>query len=244
LNRIREQWLNCQELERTKIPAEKLVSFRLRDRTTSEVVEVTLPDLSGETFRLQWEHRQWTSEFDMLASESGGVLLFVHPRTVIEPVRIDAGLDAMIAAVSPDGPAETASGAQVVSSSQGINPWSASETPTQVKLVEILQFLKARSFERTALPVAVVVSAWDLIKNGSTPAGWVQQRLPLLDQFLRANSDSIPFEVYGISAQGGELAQPEKLRKHNKASDRIIVTRPDEKTSHDITAPLKWLLGR
>jgi hypothetical protein len=130
LNRIREQWLNCQELERTKIPAEKLVSVRLRDKTTGEVVEVTLPDLSGETFRLQWEHRQWTSEFDKLASESAGVLLFVHPRAVIEPTRIDAGLDAMIVALGQGAAVETASGGQPAPSTQAITPWSARDANT------------------------------------------------------------------------------------------------------------------
>jgi hypothetical protein len=244
LNLIREQWLNCQELERTKISAEKLVSFRLRDRTNNKVVEVTLPDLSGETFRHQWESRQWTAEFDALASQSSGVALFIHPRTVIEPTRIDSGTAAMMDALSPESVALSRGDAPGTNSELAINPWSATETCTQVKLVEILQFLKNRAFVGLPLPVAIVISAWDLIKDESTPPSWLQKRLPLLDQFLKANVESLPFQVFGVSALGDELAQAASLQKHDKASDRIIVTETAEKASHDITIPLKWLLGR
>jgi hypothetical protein len=254
LNRIRADWLNCQQLERTKIPAEKEVSFRLRHTQKQEVVELSLPDLSGETFRLQWETRQWTLAFEKLASATSGVLLFVHPRAIDKPVRIDATVEIMTAAIEAGdesvGSSVPLSGNTHVHSAQETDPtaiiesWSPAHTSTQVQLVEILQFLRARPFLNRTLPIAVIVSAWDLVTIGHTPSDWVEKRLPLLHQFLRANAEAIPSTIFGISAQGGDLSKADELQKHIKASDRIIVTAPDRSTTHDITAPLKWLLER
>jgi hypothetical protein len=244
LNKIREQWLNCRQLERTTIPSEKTVSFRLRDPRTQHVLELSLPDLSGETFRHQWELRTWTESFDKLAVDASGLLLFVHPHTVIEPVRISPALDAIALAAaenhhSADHVTDTPANEQTT-----VEPWSPAHTPTQVKLVEIVQFLRQRPFLGRIMPTAVVVSAWDLIENGGEPRNWLERRLPLLDQFLRANAEGIPCEVYGVSAQGGELSQATELQRHMKPSDRIKVMLSDGSITHDITAPLKWLLER
>ena len=156
LNRIRAAWLSCEELDRTKLTDEKLVSFRLRRRDFGEAVELTLPDLSGESFRLQWDHRQWTRQFEALAAETAGALLFVHPRTIVEPARLGPAVDALVAAIA-DSPAEPAAAAEAAASATV--PWSPALAPTQAKLVEILQFLRSGPFADRTLPVAVVVSA-------------------------------------------------------------------------------------
>jgi hypothetical protein len=117
-------------------------------------------------------------------------------------------------------------------------------TPTQVQLVEILQFLRTRAFRDRPLFLVVIISAWDLITSGETPRRWFESRLPLLSQFLWSNSEAIPSEIMGMSAQGGELSRAGELRRLLKASDRIIVVMPDQTKTHDITAPVKWLLER
>lgn len=254
LNRIRQKWLCYQELERTRIPSERVVSFRLRDPQSNNLVELSLPDLSGETFRLQWETRQWTTEFERLASDTTGALVFLHPRTIIEPVRIDSVVEALATALEEGGqsaelppmaPEGTAlNSAEDANAKPTVEPWSPVHTPTQVKLVEILQFLRSGPFVNRTLPIAVIVSAWDLVTTGETPSQWVGKRLPLLDQFLRANVEAIPFTVFGVSAQGADLSKADELQNHVRASDRIIVTPSDLSTTHDITAPLKWLLER
>ena len=179
LNMIRAEWQKCRELDRTSIPAERIVSFKLRDPETSSIVELSLPDLSGETFRMQWENRQWTVEFDKLARECSGGLLFVHPNGVVEPQRINSTVDAMAAARV--GKKETENRDSGVASS---TPWSSAHAPTQVKLIEILQFLKTQQLFNRPFPLAIVVSAWDLITTKELPSEWVHNRSPLLEQFL------------------------------------------------------------
>jgi hypothetical protein len=244
LNQIRQEWLNCYQLGRTLISAEKLVSFRLKDPSSGKIVELSLPDLSGESYRLQWETRQWTAGFDEFAAGCGGGVLFVHPRTIVEPVRIDSqALDGMVDIVEdPQERAVPSSRSQLAQ--QSITPWTPNHAPTQVKLVEILQFLLMRTFRKRRMPIAIIVSAWDLIENGETPSEWICKRLPLLDQFLHSNFEQVPSRAFGVSAQGGELSQAIELQSHTKASDRIIVAGCDKGKTHDITEPLKWLLNQ
>jgi hypothetical protein len=166
-------------------------------------------------------------------------LLFVHPRTIVEPVKIDATVDVLSAVLGETSPIGQQSSGQTP-----IEPWSPAHTPSQVKLVEILQFLLARPFRDRPLPLAVVVSAWDLLPKTQRPNEWLRERLPLLDQFLEANAEAVPVAVFGISAQGADLSKAVELQQHIEASDRIIVTTPDGSTTHDITAPVKWLLER
>ena len=254
LNDIRSTWLNCQELERTKIPAEKQVSFRLKDPQTNIEVELSLPDLSGETFEQQWVTRQLTQEFVEFSSECSGILLFLHPHTIKEPNKIDSTVETITAAIegSNDNPDSTGPQSdntdqqpnQAITPATAIEPWTPAQTPTQVKLVDILQFLRSRQCMDRALPIVVIVSAWDIITTSQTPAKWVDTRLPLLNQFLCSDAETTPFAVFGISAQGGDLSKAGELQHHVKPSDRIIVTAPDGTTTHDITAPLKWLLGQ
>lgn len=81
----------------------------------------------------------------------------------------------------------------------------------QSKLVDLLQI--SRRFRGTdPQKLAVVISAWDLCAlEGFNPEEWLKERLPLLHQYLHANDDVCPFEIYGISAQGQSL----RLRAHS-----------------------------
>ncbi len=234
LNRIRKQWLDCDEIERTKITAERTASFRLRTHT-GESTELFVPDMSGETYRMQWEARQWTRQFQDHAAHCQGVLLFVHPQNVVEPVRIDSLVARIEEQLGVPGNAETPA-----EDSQPIG-WTPAAAATQVQLVELLQFLLRIPFHDRRLRLAVLISAWDLV-NGTTPQRWLTARLPLLDQFIEANVERLPSRVFGVSAQGGELKDAAKLQELAIASQRIRIV-GEGCSSHDITGPIKWLMA-
>lgn len=239
LNKIRKDWLKCRQLDRTVPAAEKTVSMILIEPGQDRTTELFLPDISGESFRRQWEDKLWTKEFNDLACEAIGALLFVHPRNVIPPEKIGPETNEMTAALAGD---EHKSTGQEGSTEQPI-PWTPDSAPTQVKVVELLQYLLSGPFSSRELRLAVMISAWDLIlEDGHSPQKWLETRLPLLDQFLKANCDTCKSRVYGISAQGGELQQAVQLRRHIKASGRIIIVGPDCHT-HDITEPIRWVMG-
>ena len=230
--KISTEWATCKQLERTSIGSEKNVQMKLEDTESGKVIEVCFPDLSGETFLYQLKDSQCTKHYDSFASKANGILLFIHPNEVVEPVRID----------------EVASCRDVVGESDlGVDEmvaWKTEHLPTQVQLIELLQFyLHCRPLP-TASRIAVIVSAWDiLLEAEEVPEKWVEKRLPLLDQFLKANQERLLYRVYGLSAQGGDIEEDmDHLLEYQEPSERIIIDGEDC-CQHDITAPLKWLIG-
>jgi hypothetical protein len=247
LNAIRDVWLQCKTLDRTVVGSERLVSMRLcEDVNRSKCREVQFPDLSGESFLRYWVDRRWARDFDELAAAMMGVLLFIHPERVTPPARIDEAAPLLVAL----GGSQTGEGrdTRVAWDGEGTEqpvPWDPLRAPTQVILVDLLQSLATRQPEASKLRVSVVVSAWDLVSRpGLTPDGWLDMTLPLLMQYLQSNEGQQPWRVYGVSAQGGDvLTEADRLRSFQKPEDRIQVCEVTGRVSHDITLPIKWVLG-
>ena len=237
LNKIRSDWIGCRTVDRTVIGAEQYVAMQLEEPTTGEVTELVVPDMSGESFRLQWKDRRWSVEYNQLLREAVGGLLFVHPAGITEPARIDVadGLIAEIAGVS-----------EATNNSSPTIPWDADLAPTQVQLVDLLQFVaahKART-RRLTLRLGIMISAWDLVEGeGRRPAEWFSRRLPMLAQYLTANGERFDSRVFGVTAQGGELPRDrDRLQTFTEHSKRIRIVEGTEE-SHDLTSPLHWVMG-
>jgi hypothetical protein len=123
--------------------------------------------------------------------------------------------------------------------------WDADRVPTQVKLVDLVQALVREPFSLPRVQIAVIVSAWDLVsESAASPAAWLAARLPLLDQYLRANPERFAARIFGVSAQGGDLARDgERLLRQDVPARRIVVAE-DASQSHDLTAPVRWAMGQ
>jgi hypothetical protein len=236
LNKIRNDWLGCRKLDRTRLIDEQIVSMKLTRPDGKEIIEVFFPDMSGESFRLQWTDRRWQKSYHELVQKATGVLLFIHPDEIDEPIRMDEA-DKLVMELpeSPDPDTHT---------TEEFAEWNPSHAPTQVKLVELLQFISACHLARP-LRISVIVSAWDLISGSNQqPDEWVDDRLPLLSQYLTANSACLPYRIFGVSAQGGNYSSEssDRLSRFIVPSKRIIVVGSDC-GSHDLTTPITWLMG-
>jgi hypothetical protein len=237
LNLIAGQWSKCQALERTSGDEIK-VDIRLRDTSTGNVVRLRIPDMSGELYESLWQTRRCLTSFADLVNEVDGLVLFVHPNKVVETVLID---DAN--ATYSDWEKDSPTGAEA-DETPGVE-WEPSFAPTQVRMVEILQFLTELSRKR--FRTALVVSAWDLVKEKVSPEQWIEKRLPLLWQYLMTNSDRFHVTYMGVSAQGGEVSgkgsEAESLLDHSVASRRIRICAIGS-AKHDITHPIRWLMSK
>ncbi len=242
VNAISKSWLGYREVDRTNFNTETNVAMRLSTPDGNEIVEILLPDMTGESFELQWKNREWSRDYDELARESSGMLLFVHPDMIVEPVSIEE-------VVQLQAQISTAGGQDVQDSQPEMTPkiidWNQDCVPTGVQLVELLQFFIDRQGEYPLARIAVIVSAWDKLQSlNLIPEAWLSSALPLLDQFLKAARNRVPFRVYGISALGGDIENPdelERMQKEGMPSNRIIVVGEDS-APHDISAPIKWLM--
>jgi len=247
LNIIAGQWSRCEALDRTSGDEIK-VDIRLRDPANGRPVRLRIPDMSGELYESLWENRVCLTSFADLVNEVDGCLLFVHPGKLVETAWIDDanaiygewGTD------EDDGEEpEPVEGAESDGETEPTGTdWDARLAPTQVRMVEILQFLTEVSEKR--FRVVLIVSAWDLVTEDMSPTKWLEKRLPLLWQFLTANPGHFDVTYMGVSAQGGEVeganSQADGLLDHNIASHRIRVCAPD-KEGHDISHPIRWLMS-
>lgn len=237
LNAIRSAWLAFEPVPRTSVKIDVRVDLLLEGESSHDLVDLSFPDMSGESYRLQWSLRRAKPEYANLAPSIGGVLLFIHPEVVGRAQRI-AG-ETQIVSMSPG-----AVGVQVPSAKE----WKADTAPTQVQLVDVLQslvFLRRRS---EPMRVAVMISAWDPKSTLSklAPMYWLESQMPMLHQYLCSNSKMLPTSVFGISAQGGSYDSDRNiLKKQRVASDRIQMRSLEgQDLGHDLTIPLDFVLGQ
>jgi len=237
LTRIAARWRDAVVQDRTGIGGNRLVSVSLLDEAALPVL-VTFPDVPGEAYRRMWEERNCeTAVAEMLRVES--VLLFIHADTIRPPKWIvdEVALSKSLGLTIP---------------SNGIVQWHPRLSPTQVPLVDMLQLLRSEPLNVGPRRLAIILSAWDKAEGeGLTPAEFLQQKLPLLGQYLRANRDGWAWRVYGLSAQGGDYdptdpqaprkPQAQELRNLDQPSKRIRVI-GDRQETHDLTEPLAWLM--
>jgi hypothetical protein len=203
LNEIRAAWLKCRPVPRNLFDVQEMVSMLLRDRRTGASTVLNIPDLSGEAFKRQWTKRELTVAYDNVMRDARGGMLFIRadgvdkPRTIFE---LNENLRSIgLGAIS-----------RVRRSFQPAAPqWDSEKTPTQVKLVELLQVLSNRDYFQPRFRVAVIISAFDLLlKTEITPQSFFERELPLLKQFLDGNQHLFEAALFGISAQGGRYASP------------------------------------
>ena len=256
----RERWIDFGKVERNKADVQGPILLTLTYAGARSDIRLDLPDLSGETFRQHVEERVVGKSFLERLARTSGVLLFINPDNVREPFTIaqaDCALDAGNdeerqegSASLPPHPESDDSVPLPDSPSDEDSTFDPRDCCTAVKLVDLLQ-LMSRGLQVAPLPVAIIVSAYDTLKNSprykDDPERYVREKLALLDQYLRANTDRYTHRIFGVSAQGGSYtndAERSTMVSKELASERIEV-RPIPATSrHDISYPIRWLSDR
>jgi hypothetical protein len=231
LNMIVDAWRRCEEVPRTSMAAEAKVSIHVRETATEQTAVLHFPDLSGESFERQLSTRSCTCEYVEGFEGSGGILLFVTADRSSDGMAI---LD--VSSVIP--------GEDVLEQLEDHREWAPEMVSMQVNLVDLLQFLQYLPFRRGIRRVAVIVSAWDVVETPDLePAHWLERELPLLYQFLISNPNSFEFQVYGVSAQGGDVKSDHKSELILKTPSTRISCIGPETDPHDLTSPIVWLMS-
>jgi len=228
LAQISETWLRAEKVSRTNIHTqEKSLTLTLVNNIQGELLEVAFPDLSGESFQKQYNDREIDSDDAEFIRKSDSILLFINPSKIKEPHLIsDLSMECRKS--------------QTESAIPSRNP--SQDDPTEVQLVELLQFISFLR-EGAVVRLGVIVSAWDTVPTGENDHSekFVREHLPLLWQYLSSNRAQFDVFFYGISAQGNPLETEEDIKTVSELEDkteRIIVVSGAENKSHDITLPL------
>lgn len=197
------------------------------DPTTGRRGRLFLPDLSGEIFQDQWVDRKWTETYRDELRKIDGMLVFVRADIPASNQELLGPMAAL-----PDDHKKALR-------------WDPKKASQQVQIVDVLQFIATKGGIRRALRTAVLISAWDTVEKPSNlqpkdPVAFLAREWPLLDQYLRTNSEVFATKIYGVSALGGT---PEELQELKKLPPQERVKLVDDSgSSRDLTRPLRWLI--
>lgn len=238
LNEIASHWRDAKKQNRTSASGSRIVRMNLKNAEQSPLC-VTFPDLPGEAYLRMWEERDCVQEVAEVIN-ADGVLLFIHADTVNAPRWV---IDEVV--LSQHMNVRMIKGQEV--------EWHARLAPTQVQLVDLLQLLRTYPLDIGPRKLAIMLSAWDKAEDeGLSPQEYLVEKLPLLAQYLTSQADGWAWQVYGISAQGGDYdnadhgtipsADAERLRNLDSPSLRIKLVKHNQENTNDITEPLAWLM--
>ena len=198
----------------------------------SDSYTLSMPDLSGEEFDSQWEKRLASEEVLDLYRRADALIVFVH--TVVPPSATIQDIQTVTGQPPPRNDPDVAT------------RYDPSTAPIPVKLTDIIQLVISRRPEFSRVRIAVVASAWDVeLRTGDaarSPSEWFKQDLSLLWQYFESNRDAIEYEIFGVSAQGGDYEHDAELLEKKLPSDRVIVSAGGV-TDNDISRPLRWAIG-
>jgi hypothetical protein len=205
---------------------------------------LVVPDLPGEQILSVFRNRQWSNEWENRIGSGCGCLLFVR----VDSEELIAPLDWLNCPSHFGGPMATASPA--TDNHDEVKP------PTQVVLVDWLQFLRKAFTEKVKGSyrprVGIVVAAWDRAPEDQKKAGpemWIKANLPLLFQFIQSNEEDFEFAYFGVSVTSGDVeADPDFKEAYLNGDPRTageVVHGFSEtlENSKDMTLPVAWALG-
>lgn len=245
LNRICDEWLEGGEQDHTS-SGEHEIELTIKHVDSDETHRLSVPDISGETYRRQFSQRGWDSDYRARAAEVSGAIVFLHPEHMQFPYAISDVNDVVGEAREPvdDGRSdETDSNDSLIAkAARAAERFDPQLSPAAVIVVDALQCLIHEPLQKTDLRVAVVVSAWDVIPSGiHDPAVWVERNAPILFQFLQTHCNEITHKFFGVSALGGDVRDPDVRSNllEMKPSERIQVVGGGRT---QIAAPILWLM--
>ncbi|MCK4794448.1 MAG: hypothetical protein KAV87_62545, partial [Desulfobacteraceae bacterium] len=205
---------------------------------------LVVPDCSGELWLDIYRKREWSEDWENIISDLCGCLLFV---------RIDS--DETV------NPLDWVSCEKLLCSPANFPDLLGNEemetiTPTQVVLVDWLQFLRRAFTDRVGGSfrprIGIVITAWDFVpkeQEYSDPGNYLKSNFPLLWQFMLTNTDRFDFATFGLSITGGNLNDATGFRKDYLNSDPHkagYVVHSEKGVVHksgDLTLPVAWAMG-
>lgn len=229
LDKAKVMWRAGEKISRTNLtPTKEPVELLVRHSDSDVVAHLIAPDVNGEFYDDQWADRRWPISYRKRLAALSGIMLFVNAGK--------NGKNSEITALWRNLPQSEKPTKKV---------WEARRASEQVKLVDLLQMIVEFGEINKPLPVAVMISAWDLIEKPDqarmNPESFLKSDWSLLHQYLTTNPDTFQFKAFGVSARGGDdSAQPNLLEF--APCDRVWLKLGGSVTK-DLTLPLKWLLG-
>lgn len=233
-----KQFLLCKNLARTLVNEKRSMVLNLCDKRGNDYM-LNIPDLSGEIFRDLVRERRIAKEIVSNLKEAECVLFFVNYKNMSKEDRIPIEVNN----TKTNGSVYLGENNQLTTEQQRkqlqINKYREAN---QSEIVELLQAL-LELLDNRVPKIKIVLSAWDMVEkeygDNILPKEFVKNIFPLLYQFVEMNAKKMDAEYWGVSAQGGDFANDEDLKKiQSEELNAIKVISNERKCSHDLTVLL------
>ena len=224
------------------------IPIRLRSDQEKKGLLV-VPDIDGEQIDRIYHARKWSAAWESEITEDTAYLFFVRVNSLQTVPPLDWITCHKLYSGEP--PTICAPDAQASDSVKDGEP--AVDTPTQVILVDWLQFIRQALHDKhpqAGRPrVGIVVTAWDCVASDfqGGPSEWIQENMPLLHQFCVTNKDVFDFSFFGSSIFAGDPANDpdfaDELAHADPRTKGYVRYSAANRESGDFTIPIAWSLG-
>ncbi|WP_053572418.1 TRAFAC clade GTPase domain-containing protein [Caballeronia cordobensis] len=244
LNRLEQEWIACEMVERTKQTVEEWVSLFVKQVDGSQEAVLMVPDFSGEAFRRPAATGHCSEAVASMLQEIDGMLLFTNADRGADDIRLEQFGELLDEAIEASKDLVEGEPVGVKESvNEDVVPFEPLNMPEEPLLVEILQILNRPPRAPRKRMLAIIVSAWDEVQdNRAEPEEWLRQHRPMLWQYLRSNTTLWESRVYGVSAQGGRLPQDKVALQCTIPGQRVQIV-GHQAQPHDLTDPIDWLMA-
>jgi hypothetical protein len=204
-------------------------------------VSLTWPDYGGEQISEILRSRSLSEAWQNRIAKSTGWILFLRLNT------INDSLDA-ITHPAPKRNIDSTKKSTKLAVTETPMPWNSN-----ARIIELIQmFLHEKRIgihDRVKLPVLVVaLSCWDELgtQQQDRPFNILNQRLPLLYEFLTTIWDTDRLSVFGVSSLGMtfESSKVNEAFRDEGPDRQGYVINPDGSRTADLSEPVKWLMER
>lgn len=228
--------LSCKEVDRTLNKTQYRVQFPLIDGKGHRL-NLILPDLSGEIFRDFVRDRRILRHVVDNLRTADELLFFINTNTMVKQEYLSLHEKSAMKRLEE----EIGFGIEKRDNlAHEILLEPRNEETNQAEVVDLLQSILFIC--RKKLQIKFIISAWDKVEkefaeNILLPEEYLKVELPLLYQYMRSNINKMDYEVWGVSAQGGDFDDEAERAKllEDDPSKFVKVVDPKGKESQDLT---------
>lgn len=228
-----------ERLERTRGGKKYDIDIPFIDKEENNVL-LSIPDLSGEFFAHLVCDRRIKKEIGEKLICADEILFFINTDTMLGEKRLDVNEKSTIKLVNESTKLEVLEQNTDKLVDNKLIVEQQSNKTNQSEVVELLQSILYLLNERKK--IKFIISAWDKIEKESeyntlSPEDYIKAKLPLLHQFILSNSEKFDYQIWGVSAQGGDFDNEEDLARLQKegASNLARIIDGEKQISYDLT---------
>lgn len=212
--------LEGKEVGRTLGKTQYDIKIPLIDEADNEI-ELTIPDLSGEIFRDFIHDRRLLKEIADKLIQADEILFFINTNTMIKQEYLSLTKKSAMKIIEEKNPE-----LKEITPNEETFLEAVNDKSNQSEIVDLLQGILF--ITKGKVKIKFIITAWDKVEKEDEekeilPEIYIKRELPLLYQYVKTNTDKFGYQIWGVSAQGGDFGnEQEKNQILENGLDKYI----------------------